>query len=291
MMPGGRLTDKDRVEIEAGLSERLGYAEVARQLGRPTSTVSREVARNGGRDNYRADRARGAAQQRALRRKATPAQSLADIYGRDADAVRGFVDEFATLMAQTGLSRMASRVAVCLFVTDSGALEAAELAEKLQVSPASVSKAVAYLEALALVRREHHSRRRRERYVVDDDVWVRAWMASAKKNVTWAETAQKGAEILGADTPAGARLENMNRFFTQLAREMAGGSEEMAASDALSVLAAFLHAGVCLTPDKLATVLDWPLERVKAALGEASAGRLTTVQRDALDREHEGRQR
>ena len=43
-MPGGRLTQEDRRHIAAGLAEGLGYAEIARRLGRPTSTVSREVA-------------------------------------------------------------------------------------------------------------------------------------------------------------------------------------------------------------------------------------------------------
>ncbi|MET9112347.1 helix-turn-helix domain-containing protein, partial [Streptomyces zhihengii] len=48
-MGGGRLTPRDREDIEAGLAAGLACAAIARRLGRPTSTVSREVARNGGR--------------------------------------------------------------------------------------------------------------------------------------------------------------------------------------------------------------------------------------------------
>ncbi|MBO1416423.1 helix-turn-helix domain-containing protein, partial [Streptomyces sp. FH025] len=47
-MPGGRLTQQDRRRIATGLAEGLGYGEIARGLGRPTSTVTREIARNGG---------------------------------------------------------------------------------------------------------------------------------------------------------------------------------------------------------------------------------------------------
>jgi len=48
-----RLTHDDRRFIAAGVSAGLGCAEIARRLGRPTSTVSREVCRYGGREVYR----------------------------------------------------------------------------------------------------------------------------------------------------------------------------------------------------------------------------------------------
>ena len=47
-MPGGRLSAHERQQIAAGLADGLAYAEVARQLDRPTSTITREVMRNGG---------------------------------------------------------------------------------------------------------------------------------------------------------------------------------------------------------------------------------------------------
>jgi DNA-binding transcriptional ArsR family regulator len=284
-MPGGRLTRQDRQQIASWLAEGHGYAEIARRLGRPTSTVSREVARNGGPAAYRPDQAHQASGRRARRRRPASSPELPAIgaYGRDPAGVRGFVEQFATLMAQTGLSRMASRVLICLFTTDSGALTAAELVQHLRVSPASVSKAVGYLEELDLVRRERDARGRRERYFVDDDVWIRAWMASARKNATWADVAQQGAAILGPTTPAGARLGDMGRFFAQLATDMIGGSTATLVDDALTVLAALLHAGAPLASDQLATVLSWPPDRVTSALREARPDRLTAAQREALD--------
>lgn len=48
------LTVGDRETISRGLAMGLSYRQIALQLDRPTSTVSREVARHGGRSAYRA---------------------------------------------------------------------------------------------------------------------------------------------------------------------------------------------------------------------------------------------
>src|SRR5215207_5511170 len=111
-MPGGRLTQQDRQLITAGLGDGLGYAEIARQLGRPTSTISREVARNGGPGGYRAEQAHRATARRARRRatRSTPSAPPGDAHGRDPGLVHEFVDQFAALMVQTGMPRMAARV-------------------------------------------------------------------------------------------------------------------------------------------------------------------------------------
>ena len=77
-MPGGRLSHQDRLDIAAGLTAGLGYAEIARQLDRPTSTISREIARNGGAHAYRADHAHYATASRpaaANRRLARPSDA------------------------------------------------------------------------------------------------------------------------------------------------------------------------------------------------------------------------
>src|SRR5258708_36475380 len=108
-----------------------------------------------------------------------------------------------------GLTRMTASVLTCLFTTDSGSLTAAELVQRLRVSPASISKAIGYLEGQGLVRRERDGRRR-ERYLVDDDVWLKAWQVSVQTNAVMAEAARSGAEILGPTKPAGARPAGMS---------------------------------------------------------------------------------
>jgi hypothetical protein len=261
-MPGGRLTNQDRRRIAAGLADGLGYAEIARRLGRPTSTVSREVTRNGGGAEYRADRAHRATGQRARRKPAMEVPAVST-----PDAARGFVDEFAALLVHTGLPRMAARVFAALVTTDSGALTAAELVGGLRVSPASVSKAVGYLEGLDLVRRERHHRH--ERYLIDDDLWLRTWLTSARTNAVLADTAQRGVDVFGATTPTGARLDHMRRFFAQLSEDMAGGPEGV--DDVLTVVAALVHAATPRTPAQVAAALGWPVDRVAGALRDAES--------------------
>src|SRR3954471_6022375 len=90
-VPGGRLTQQERQQIALGLADGLAYAEIARRLDRPTSTITREVMRNGGPTAYRADLAHRATERRAHRRKHTPPRGQgvpAQAHGRDDEAVR-----------------------------------------------------------------------------------------------------------------------------------------------------------------------------------------------------------
>jgi transposase, IS30 family len=68
---GRYLSLAEREEIALGLARKLPQAEIARRLGRPASTVSREIARNStrGRYRYRAVAAQGRAEERARRPK------------------------------------------------------------------------------------------------------------------------------------------------------------------------------------------------------------------------------
>lgn len=65
----GRLTIRDREQILVGLHRGAPLAAIARSLSRPTSTISREIAANGGRDGYAAWRAHQRARARARRPK------------------------------------------------------------------------------------------------------------------------------------------------------------------------------------------------------------------------------
>ncbi|MBP1162013.1 DNA-binding MarR family transcriptional regulator [Rhodococcus sp. PvR044] len=210
-MPGGRLTNEDRQHIAAGLAKGLGYAEIGRRLERPASTIMREVTRNGGPDDYRADRAQKATRQRARRQKQAqpPAPPIPDGgHGRDPQAVQEVAESFTELLIQQGLPRMEARVLACLQITDSGALTAADLVERLRVSPASISHAVAFLEQQGMLRRELVPGGRRERYVIDDEIGLRNLLTAVQMSVALAAASQRAAEILGPTTPAGARFES-----------------------------------------------------------------------------------
>jgi DNA-binding transcriptional regulator GbsR (MarR family) len=227
-MPGGRLTQQERHQIGLGLADSLSYAEIARRLDRPTSTITREVMRNGGPTAYRADLAHRATERRAHRRApASPrgAQSGPQPHGRDAEAVAEYEETFTTILMASGLSKMAARVLTCLFTTDAGSLTASELAQRLQVSPASISKAITFLEGQSLVRRERDERRR-DRYVVDNELFYQATIASARSNDQLVETARRGVAILGPHTPAAARLENIARFLDFISESITRAAEQ-----------------------------------------------------------------
>jgi len=227
-MPGGRLTQSERQQIAVGLADGLPYAEIARRLERPTSTITREVMRNGGPTGYRADLAHRATERRAHRRRqSTPRgpDTSAQPHGRDPEAVHEYEEALTTVLMQSGLPKMMSRVLAALYTTDSGSLTAAELAQRLQVSPASISKAITFLENLDLVRRERDERRR-ERYVVDADVWYQSMISSAQANAVFSRTAREGIDILGPGTPAAVRLENIARFMDFVAESIIRAAEQ-----------------------------------------------------------------
>ncbi|AUY50923.1 helix-turn-helix domain-containing protein [Streptomyces sp. CB01881] len=227
-MPGGRLTQQERQQIALGVGDGLAYAEIARRLDRPTSTITREVMRNGGPTGYRADLAHRATERRAHQRRQTaPRQPQApeQAHGRDPEAVREFEETFTTVFMASGTPKMMARVLAALCTNDAGSLTASELAQRLQVSPASISKAVAFLEEQGLVRRERDERRR-ERYVVDDDVWYQSMMASVRGTTLVAETARQGVKVLGPDTPAANRLENVARFLDFVSESIARAADQ-----------------------------------------------------------------
>ncbi|MFD5841069.1 helix-turn-helix domain-containing protein [Streptomyces chartreusis] len=227
-MPGGRLTQSERRQIALGLADSLAYAEIARRLQRPTSTITREVMRNGGPTAYRADLAHRATEQRARRRgPAVPRgpQSLPQPHGRDADAVAAYEETLTTVLMGSGLPKMTARVLTCLFTTDAGSLTASQLAAHLNVSPASISKAIAFLESQSLVRRERDERRR-DRYIVDDELFYQATLASARANDQLVATARQGVTVLGSDTPAAARLENIARFLDYISDSITRAAEQ-----------------------------------------------------------------
>lgn len=228
-MPGGRLTSQARQAIAAGLAEGLGYTEIGRRLGRPASTIMREVTRNGGPDHYRAESAHEATKHRARRRKQAqpPAPPAPDSsHGRDPQAIQAFTKSFTTLLVQQGLPRMAARVMACLYITDSGALTAADLTQRLAISPASVSHAVTFLEQQGLLRRDRTLDGRRDRYVVDNEIGLRAILAGLQMNNAMAAASLRGAEILGVTTPAGARFESSAELLLLVAEALRQAMEQ-----------------------------------------------------------------
>jgi IS30 family transposase len=66
---GRYLSLAEREEIAVGLARGESYQVIGARIGRPASTISREVQRNGPRKRYRAVRAQALAEERARRPK------------------------------------------------------------------------------------------------------------------------------------------------------------------------------------------------------------------------------
>ncbi|MER8236677.1 helix-turn-helix domain-containing protein [Streptomyces sp. NPDC094049] len=227
-MPGDRLTLQDRQQIAAGLREGLTYAAVGRRIGRPTSTVTREVMRNGGPRAYHAEAAHQLGAGHACqRRNPAPVTSPggADLGGRDPRIVEEVGAQSVELMIQAGLPQMMAKVLAALFTTDGGSLTSVDLVRRLRVSPASVSKAIGYLENQALIKRERDPRSRAERYVIEDDAVFTSIMAGARNQIRIAEACTAGARKLGVATPAGARLENTSQFLRHVIDDLVRSAE------------------------------------------------------------------
>ena len=62
----GHITAGEREEVSRGITAGDSARTIAEKLGRSPSTIAREIARNGGRENYRAVEADAAADVRGL---------------------------------------------------------------------------------------------------------------------------------------------------------------------------------------------------------------------------------
>ena len=135
-------------------------------------------------------------------------------------AVRRFIEDFASALTEMGVPRMPARVFVALLTSDSGRLTAAELADQLSASPAAMSGAVRYLLQVGLIRREGEPGSRRHYYRVPDDVWDELITIRNRAMARWTAVLREGAAILGADTPAGARVAESVRYFEFVSAEL-----------------------------------------------------------------------
>jgi DNA-binding transcriptional regulator GbsR (MarR family) len=142
----------------------------------------------------------------------------------DMDDVARFIERFALLLTDAGMPRMPARVFACLMAEDSGSLTAAELGERLSVSPAAISGAVRYLTQVDLVVRDREPGARRDHYRLHKDVWIDMYVSRAAQLRRWQDAAADGAKALG-DSPAGRRLAETRDFFGFLRDDLPAAME------------------------------------------------------------------
>lgn len=155
---------------------------------------------------------------------------------RNGTEVSRFVERFAAVLTEAGIPRMPARVFAALLATDSGRLTAAELAAQLQASPAAVSGGVRYLMGVGMIHREGEPGSRRHHYRVPDHVWDEVVSGRDRLMARWTAVMREGVALLGAGTPAGARLAESVEYFefvsAELPRVVARWREHKAARDA-----------------------------------------------------------
>jgi DNA-binding transcriptional ArsR family regulator len=140
---------------------------------------------------------------------------------RDDEAVRRFVERMAALLAEWGFPRMAGRVLMVMMAADEESLTAAELGERLGVSPAAISGALRYLTQLRMVVREPVPGSRRDRYRMPNDVWYEVGLGEVPMFKTLAQLADDGVAALGGTgNPAGARMARMREFYQFMQKEL-----------------------------------------------------------------------
>lgn len=135
--------------------------------------------------------------------------------------MRRFVELMARTLAEWGFPRMAGRVLFAMMGADEQALTAAELAERLQVSPAAISGALRYLTHINMIVREPVAGSHRDRYRLRGDAWYEVTLAKMTLLETIVDIAEEGiAAAGGPGTPAGARLAAMRDFYVFVQREL-----------------------------------------------------------------------
>jgi len=143
------------------------------------------------------------------------------VRGDELDEIGGFIERFASTLADAGFPRLAARVFATLLVSESGRMTAAELAERLRASTGGVSGAVRYLVQVRLIRTERDPGSRRHAYVVDGS-WYEATVTANPFLERGEADLREGIAILG-DSPAADRLNEtleLIRFLREETRAM-----------------------------------------------------------------------
>lgn len=83
-------------------------------------------------------------------------------------------EQAAAMLTAAGMPRMPARVMMALVAAPDGGYTAAQLAERLGVSPAAVSGAVRYLQGLHFIQRRSRPGDRRDRYAFVPDPFYRS---------------------------------------------------------------------------------------------------------------------
>lgn len=131
-----------------------------------------------------------------------------------------FIERLGGALTSAGLARLPSRAFAALLVDADGRMTAAELGAALDVSAASVSGAVRYLDGVGMIRRERERGSRRDVFVVEDDAWHGTMTRLDQLYGPLIAAVDRGVAELAADDPARRRLVLAREFLSFVLEEM-----------------------------------------------------------------------
>jgi DNA-binding transcriptional regulator GbsR (MarR family) len=124
------------------------------------------------------------------------------------------VERVASLLTESGMPRMASRVFAYALADDADRYTASDFAQGLQVSPAAVSGAVRYLLDTRLLFKDREPGTRADLYgIYDDDVWSAIMSARLPLMEMWERAVADAADLVGPEHRGGRRLRETQEFF------------------------------------------------------------------------------
>lgn len=129
-------------------------------------------------------------------------------------------ERLGTQLASSGLPRMSAHVYAAILTSPKGELTAAEIGKRLQVSAATVSKAVQYLLQVRLVQRGYVPGTRRDRYLLGEDFWAGMFDTRGRWLRSLADVAAEGVAALGENSQPATRLATLRDFSEFAATEM-----------------------------------------------------------------------
>ena len=129
-------------------------------------------------------------------------------------------EQAAGMLAAAGMPRMPARVMMALVGSPDAGYSAAELGERLGVSPAAVSGAVRYLQSLRMIQRLSRPGDRIARYDLMDDGWHSMVTANAPMYTKLAESIEAIADENGDAPLSVARALRVADFLRYLAERM-----------------------------------------------------------------------
>ena len=138
---------------------------------------------------------------------------MSDETGRDEAAVQAFIEDFALVLARSGLQRMAARMLAAVLCSDSGSMTVREITESLQVSPAAVSGAARTLLQAGFLVKSRAAGDKVDRYALGGRHWYEDVMTANRVYDDMSRSLEHGTAAAGPDTPAGERLAETRDFF------------------------------------------------------------------------------